>query len=58
MLSLYIKTGIIGSKKYLFKSIAQAGEPSIANFQQKIMCGFKKIFLASNLYGNKKTAEK
>ncbi len=25
----------------VFKSIAQADEPSIANFQQKIMCGFK-----------------
>ena len=28
-----------------FKSIAQADEPSIANFQQKIMCGFKNNIL-------------
>ena len=28
-------------RNVVFKSIAQADEPSIANFQQKIMCGFK-----------------
>ena len=34
----------------VFKSIAQAGEPSIANFQQKIMRGFKNNILQSFSY--------
>jgi len=32
-------------KNIVLKSIAQAGEPSIANFQQKIMCGFQNNIL-------------
>ena len=34
-------------KDVVLKSIAQADEPSIANFQQKIMCGFKKLLSAT-----------
>jgi len=30
-----------GGLNVVFKNIAEADEPSIANFQQKIMCGFK-----------------
>ena len=33
------------NKELFLKCIAQADGPSIANFQQKIMCAFLKLFL-------------
>jgi hypothetical protein len=32
---------VLKMENIVLKSIAEAGELSIANFQQKIMCGFK-----------------
>ena len=40
----YIQPEVLGGLEVVFKSIAQAGEPSIAIRQQADMCGFKNNF--------------